>query len=208
MQPRNTPQQALEILRMGNRRWVEDKLINPHRNPSRREVTALAGQRPLAAVLACSDSRVEPVVLFDQGLGDLFVVRVAGNVSGPDVVGSLAFAVFELAVPLVLVLGHTGCGAITAAMKAIKGAPLPPSTVGSLVDKLRPVAAEAHDADPDCEQGVAVDRAVYLNVAQVRRDILRASPVITEAVDEGRAVLAGAVYHLASGEVEWLDGAG
>ncbi len=204
---------------MGNRRWVENSLVNPHRNPSRREVTAVMGQQPLAAVLTCSDSRVEPVVLFDQGLGDLFVVRVAGNVSGPDVVGSLAFAVYELAVPLVLVLGHTRCGAITAAMNAILGAPLPPSTVGSLVDKLRPVAAQAHTAHencaahgpdtlcPHCADHDAVTRAVYLNVHQVRREILRMSPVIREAVDTGRAVLAGAVYHLDSGEVEWLEAA-
>jgi len=196
----HTPEQVLEILRMGNERWIAHEMIHPHRNPSRREITALLGQKPMAAILTCSDSRVEPVVLFDQGLGDLFVVRVAGNIAGPDVLGSLAFAVFELEVPLVLVLGHTACGAITAAM----GGEVPEGAIRTLVEKLRPLAAQIREEHPGEEVPEVINRAVYANVHQVLGDILEHSPVIRTAWEEGRVRLAGAVYDLKSGHVDWF----
>lgn len=198
-----TAEQALQMLRDGNKRWVSGRLEHPNHNEERRKSTAFEGQAPFATVLTCSDSRVAPVVLFDVGIGDIFQVRVAGNVSGPDVRGSIAYAVHELETPVVVVLGHTGCGAVSA---AVQGGDLPEGTIPALVEKLVPVVDEAKRQCPHCSGASLTDYAAELNVRKVCADILQESPVVRSAHNAGKVRVVGGIYHLGSGEVEWLDG--
>src|SRR5262249_18415277 len=129
-------EEPLARLVAGNKRFVAAKLTHPNQGGSRR--TALAkGQQPFASIMGCADSRVPPEVVFDQGLRDLFVVRVAGNVADDTAIGSLEYAATVLAVPLILVLGHSHCGAVAAALKAAPGADLSPG-IKSLVDAIQP----------------------------------------------------------------------
>ncbi|MBU1000986.1 MAG: carbonic anhydrase [Proteobacteria bacterium] len=196
-----SPEQALERLHKGNQRWLSGKLEHPNHDEERRRATAREGQKPFATVLTCSDSRVAPVVQFDVGIGDIFQVRVAGNVCGPDVLGSIAFAVHELGTPVVLVLGHTGCGAIQAAL----GGNLPEGAIPPLVEKLKSVVEQARRECPHCGPFTLGNHAAAINVRSVCREILDDSPVVRRAVDEGHTVVVGAMYDLDSGEVSWLD---
>ncbi|BBD07400.1 carbonic anhydrase [Desulfovibrio ferrophilus] len=196
-----SPERAMELLREGNARWLSGRLEHPNHDEERRRATAREGQQPFATVLTCSDSRVAPVVLFDVGIGDVFQVRVAGNVSGPDVLGSIAYAVHELGTPVVVVLGHTGCGAVQAAL----GGNLPEGTIPPLVEKLRPIVEQARLECPHCGPHALADHASAINVERVCGEILRDSPVVRQAVEEGHTVVVGAMYDLDSGEVEWLD---
>ena len=115
--------EAMRVLKEGNARYVEGKLQHPHQDRARRALTAAQGQHPLATVLTCSDSRAPAEIIFDQGIGDIFVVRVAGNVAATDEIGSIEYAVDHLAVPLVVVLGHSQCGAVTAVRGQRQAAP-------------------------------------------------------------------------------------
>jgi carbonic anhydrase len=156
-------------------------------------VAELAGaQRPWAAVLGCADSRVPLEILFDAGFGDLFVVRVAGNVAASEQIGSLEYAVSVLGTPLVMVLGHSGCGAVTA---ALHGAPTP----GRIPVLLRHIEA----AIP--ESGTDLDRAIELNVRHQLRMLGEQSPLLMEQVEQGRLALQGAVVDLSTGQVRLLD---
>jgi len=196
-----SPEKALQLLKEGNARWRAGKQEHPNHDEERRRATARDGQNPLATVLTCSDSRVAPVVLFDVGIGDVYQVRVAGNVSGPDVVGSIAYAVYALGTPVVVVLGHTGCGAVEAALsgKVSDGSIVP------LVDKLKPVVEQARKECPHCDTFTQANHAAAINVRRVCKEIVRDSKVVRDAVAEGHTVVLGAMYDLDSGEVEWLD---
>ncbi len=130
---------ALQRLVVGNKRFVEDEPIHPHADREWRKGLT-GGQKPFATVLCCSDSRVPPELVFDQGLGDLFVIRVAGNVFAPDGLGSLEYAWLHLKVPLVLVLGHEGCGAVAAALEAKFHQAKEPEAIAALVPPDRPGA--------------------------------------------------------------------
>ncbi len=131
--PSLSADEALKMLKDGNARFVEGKATHPHQDAARRALTAGQGQHPVATVLSCSDSRAPVELLFDQGIGDLFVVRVAGNVAATDEIGSMEYAVDHLNTPVVVVLGHSQCGAVTA---VVEGAKLPPS-IGALVAPIK-----------------------------------------------------------------------
>jgi len=195
-----SPDEALRILKEGNARYVDGKLQHPHQGPERRALTSGQGQHPLAAVLTCSDSRVPPEIIFDQGIGDLFVVRVAGNVSATDEVGSVEYAVDQRGAPLVLVLGHTQCGAVGA---VLDGAKLPPH-IANLVAPIKPAVDKAREANLGAAQDVLLKAAITANVWQALEDMLRLSPVIREKVKEGKVKLVGALYDLDTGQVQWL----
>ena len=174
----------------GNRRFVSGAPRSPRRTPA--DFSRLAGgQTPEAVILGCSDSRVPPEILFDQGVGDLFIIRVAGNVvtgAGPVVKGSMAYAVVELGCPLILLLGHSGCGAVKAALQH-KGEPLPQS-IADLV------ALVQTDSQTDLDQAI---------VANVRAGVARAKdfdPSISKLIAAGTVKVAGAVYDLKSGQVK------
>ena len=137
-----SPEAAIQALKDGNARYITGKSSHPRIDPERRQATALEGQTPIAAILGCADSRVPPEIVFDQGFADLFVVRVAGNVCAMPELASIEYAVAVLKVPSIVVLGHTKCGAVDA---AIKNGPLPGS-LPALIKMIRP-AVEASEND-------------------------------------------------------------
>lgn len=189
-----TAEQALQFLKDGNARFVAGRLQSKDLGADRRALLS-KGQHPFAVVLACADSRVVPELLFDQGLGDIFVLRVAGNVSDPFVLGSIEYAVEHFHVPLVVVLGHQKCGAVAAALSSAK----PDGNLGKLVAQIH---VGEHLPD-DNEQALA--QAVTNNARYQGRLLTQRSAVIREHVDQKKVRIATGVYGLDSGKVQWLD---
>lgn len=195
-----TPKDARERLEEGNKRFVEGKAKYPDQSLARRKKLGEEGQAPFAAVLACADSRVPPELVFDQGLGDLFVVRSAGQVVDDAVLGTLQFGVAELATPLLVVLGHGSCGAIKATVEATKKKAPPAGTgVDALVEALRPAVAEAQESGAGEEEAL-VSAAVTNNVDRIVEQ-LKTAKVISSAIKAGKLRVIGAVYELETGEV-------
>jgi carbonic anhydrase len=194
-----TSAEALQHLIDGNERFVAG--VPVQRPPQRDRLVEFAeAQHPFASVLGCSDSRVSPEMVFDQGLGDLFTVRVAGNVIGAEVLGSLAYALEHLATPLFVVLGHEGCGAVQAALQAWRGGPSEHARIAELLDLILPALEEI---DPGESPAAQLHRAVEANVRQVVRR-LAMTRAGHAALANGRILLVGAVYELASGRVRFL----
>lgn len=186
--------EALARLAEGNKRFVEMKLTHPDQDAARR-TTLAKGQQPFAVVLGCSDSRVPPEVVFDQGLGDLFVIRVAGNVADDIGLASIEYAVEHTGSRLVVVLGHERCGALTA---AVKGGELP-GHLPALMAALRPAVEKSKGAADD-----AVDAAVRANVELTAAQLRESKPVLAEMVEKGEIKIVGARYDLDTGAVEMI----
>ena len=187
-----TADSVLNELKAGNEHHVAHRYTHPHQTSARqRELTQ--GQHPHAVILSCSDSRVPPEVVFDQGLGDLFVVRVAGNVAGDHELASIEYAVAHLHCPLVVVLGHQGCGAVTAATEGGHA----PGHLPSLLQAIRPAVEKARGMSGDL-----VANAVKINV-DLAVDQVRASAVLAEPLKRGELRVVGAVYSLETGRVAW-----
>jgi len=201
------PAAALERLREGNRRFASGRPdYDAHATPAWRRAVATE-QRPFAAVLGCSDSRVPAEIVFDQGLGDLFVVRVAGNVAAPAVVGSVEFAVAVLGVRLVVVLGHSRCGAILAVLEEPPAeAPAPAEQLRVLTDLIRPVVAPLLGAPGADEDDRLVERAVRRNVVAAADTLRRRIPDET-GIAPADLTVAGAAYSLDTGLVDFFDAA-
>ncbi len=195
-----TPDAALNLLKQGNARYVSGAATAPGRDRNRRNTTSLGGQHPFATVIACSDSRVPVEILFDQGIGDLFVVRVAGNVAGVYETGSVEYGVKHLSTPALVVLGHTSCGAVTAVVEnsRLQGS-IPP-----LLEKILPVVASIREKHPLLAVGALVDEAVKANVWRTIEDLFRASPILREQVGAGASKVMGAVYDIKTGKVDWI----
>jgi carbonic anhydrase len=192
--------EAMRVLKAGNARYVEGKPQHPHQDRIRRALTAGQGQHPLAVVLTCSDSRTPAEIIFDQGIGDIFVVRVAGNVAATDEVGSIEYAVDHLAAPLVVVLGHSQCGAVTAVLDNSKQ----PPNIAKLVAPIQPAVDQAREANPDAPKEALLQAAITSNVWQAVEDMLRQSPIIREKVRDAKVQVVGALYDIDSGQVQWL----
>jgi len=190
--------QALARLRDGNARFVAGEPQAWNCGQERRQELATAGQQPIACIVTCSDARVSPEILFDQSLGDLFVVRLAGNVVTTEVSASVEYAVEYLQVPVVVVLGHTQCGAVRAALDASDSQAGPMST---LISRLRP-AIESVKAKGFSE-GEVYSAAINENARLGAEELLRDSRTIEEAVSSGRVTLLSAVYDLTGGTVHW-----
>lgn len=191
---------AWRRLSEANEHYVNEQPEYPNQGLARREETATGGQHPFATVITCSDSRVPVETVFDQGVGDLFVIRVAGNVCDVDEIGSIEYGVDHLATPLLVVLGHTQCGAVTAVAKQadVHG------SIPELVDNINPAVATVKHAHPDLEGAELIDQCVRQNVWQSIEDLLRHSPAVHERVLKGQVKVVGAVYNLSNGQVEWL----
>lgn len=194
------PDEAIQRLKDGNGRFAAGKSSHPNVTAARREETVKGGQHPFACVLACSDSRVPVERLFDQGFGDLFVIRVAGNVANVDEIGSIEYGADHLGAPIVLVLGHTHCGAVTAVATGAEAH----GNIATLVENIRPAVASAQKKHPDVHGKDLVPTAIEANVWQSIDDLFKNSPVIRKRVQEGRVKVVGAVYDLATGQVKWL----
>ncbi len=184
---------ALTLLLEGNQRFVEARLVHPNQTAARR-VEVAKGQHPFAAVLACSDSRTPPEIIFDRGLGDLFVVRVAGNVADQVVIESLDYSVKHLGVRVVMILGHRRCGAVTAAVEGHEEE----GDVGPMLRELRPAveASKGMAGDP-------VENAVRENVKLVMKN-LAASEELSAMVKSGELKIVGGIYDLDTGKIEML----
>ncbi|MCB1151641.1 carbonic anhydrase [bacterium] len=194
---------ALAELRAGNQRFVTDAVDRKVAADLEHCRTLVTGQTPLAAVLGCADSRVPVEVVFDQGPGDLFVVRVAGNVAAPTQIGSLEYAVQVLGVRLVVVLGHSDCGAVTAALDVLGGAPSLSPHLETIVTRIRPSLPDAATAAADHD--AALRTAVHANVKATVATVVSESDVLRPLVDAGQVLVAGAHYDLTTGRVDWLD---
>jgi carbonic anhydrase len=195
-----TPAQALEELRAGNDRFAAGK---PRRRdwPAERQATA-AGQHPFAVVLSCIDSRASAEIIFDQGLGDIFSARVAGNVLDPDILGSLEFACQVAGAKLIAVVGHSQCGAVKGACSGVQLGHLT-----GLLEQIRPAvtAARAELPEAAATDPRLVERVAELNVRGVLRQIREQSPGLRDLIDRGQVQLVGGTYELASGKVHFLN---
>ncbi|MGA8572120.1 MAG: carbonic anhydrase [Desulfobaccales bacterium] len=198
--PAISADEALKVLQDGNARYLEGKPLHPHQGRDIRALTAAQGQHPLAALLSCSDSRVPAELVFDQGIGDLFVVRVAGNVAATDEIGSLEYAVEHLSTPLVVVMGHSQCGAVNAVLENgnFRG------SLPALLAPIRPAVARAREENPGVTGEALLAAAIKDNVWQAMEDMLQRSNLIKAAVKAGSTKLVGAYYELDTGKVEWL----
>ncbi len=191
--------EALERLLTGNLRFVANYRQYPGQSLERMAQVA-ESQHPFAAVLTCADSRVPPELLFDQGLGDLFVVRVAGNVADDEIIGSLEYAVEHLGVRLLMVLGHERCGAVRAALETLAAQTRAPGHIQGLVKELQPpVQAVLPATDED-----ALDQAIRLNIAHVLRQTTERSQLLSRLVEQRKLQLVGGYYDLDTGVVELI----
>lgn len=199
-------QQALEQLQQGNQRFVTGDFQSGVRTATVRRKQLAAGQEPFAVVLGCSDSRVPLEIVFDQGLGDLFVIRVAGNIVADCVTGSAEFAVAAFGTPLVVVLGHSTCGAITSAVDALdRPADDMPAALRSLVDEVKPAVDEIVAAGNTRDRAQLIDHAVRANVRASVDKLCRESTLLASRVADGRLQVVGAEYQLETGMVEFFD---
>jgi carbonic anhydrase len=189
---------VLARLAAGNQRFVKGKLEHPQRTPE--DFAKLAeGQAPVAVIVGCADSRVPPEIIFDQGVGDLFVVRVAGNVvggAGPLVKGSIEYGVGELGAELIVVLGHSQCGAVKAAIQHIEAKDKLPGMIGDLVATIQPAVAAVKG-----KPGNMLENAIKANVERGVQRLTELSPILTGRIKEGKLKVVGAVYDLKTGKV-------
>lgn len=192
--------EAFRRLREGNRRFIDEKSRHTHETASWRRLLVQT-QKPFATVLGCSDSRVPPELIFDAGFGDLFTIRVAGNIIAEDVMGTLQYGVAHLHTPLVVVLGHEGCGAVGAALEEMLHKPTEPGHIEALIQLIKPGLREL---DLSLDQAVLLRAAVEANVRWSMRQ-LSTSPEGARALREKRVSLVGGVYELGTGRVRFLD---
>jgi carbonic anhydrase len=197
--PTTDPLTAWDALNEGNQRFVAGRPAHPSQSVKRRAALA-DGQQPVAAVFGCGDSRVPAEIVFDQGLGDMFVVRTAGHVIDSAVLGSIEFAVAVLDVPLIVVLGHDGCGAVNAALSALDDGVVPDGYLRDVVERVAPSILLGR-RDGLSAANEFVGRHVDETVAQ----LANRSTAIAERVAAGTLALVGATYHLADGRVELRD---
>jgi carbonic anhydrase len=198
---------ALQRLREGNRRFVVDRTRDGGASPSRRRELA-DGQQPFAIILGCSDSRVPAELVFDQGLGDLFVIRVAGNIVAPSQVGSVEFAVERFATRLVVVLGHSQCGAILATLEEL-GRPSESQSrnLRSIVDRIRPSVQPLLTTQVGRNADALVQQAVRANIRASVLHLRHGSEIIEQSIRDDGLLVIGAEYSLETGAVEFFDGA-
>jgi len=185
---------VLAELKAGNEHHATKHYQHPHQTAARqRELTTT--QHPHATILSCADSRVAPEIVFDQGLGDLFDVRVAGNIAGDAEIASIEYAADHLGVPVLVVLGHQRCGAVTAAAEPGEA----PGHLPVLIAAIRPAVEQARGMPGD-----TIDNAVRINVENVVRQLTGSQPVLAGLTAAGRLQVVGAVYSLDTGKIEWL----
>lgn len=185
--------EALASLMKGNKHYVEGDLNTLEKNSSAKARLSLAtAQHPYAIILACSDSRVPPEILFDKGLGEIFVIRVAGNVVSPHELGSIEYAAEHFGTPLVMVLGHERCGAVTAAYNTVS---IPEGNIGSILESIAPAVTKAKAV------GGTIEDAIDENIELVAENLESQSPIIKEFVESGKLKIVKAKYDLDTGKV-------
>ena len=190
--------EALQKLMDGNKRYVSGSLMKKDIGETKRKELSTKGQKPFAIVLTCSDSRVPPEILFDQGLGDIFIVRVAGNVVDPIVLRSIEYGAEHLNAPLLFILGHTKCGAVTATLEILetKGEPCP------LAKKIMPAAEKAKKKGGTKDE--VLETAIKENVKNVYKDVMK-SKIISHLVQEDKLKIVAGEYNITTGKIEMME---
>lgn len=198
--------EALERLRQGNRRFADG--VQHIEAPAGKRNDLLAGQAPFAVILACSDSRVPVEHIFDQGFGDLFVIRVAGNIVAPSQIGSAEYAAKQLGARLLVVLGHTRCGAVEATLESLRqpGGKLS-ENMASIVGRIRPAVEDLLKTEPQCDPDTLLRQAVRANVRMSANALRKDSEIFGRLIEQDGLQVVGAEYSLESGEVDFFDGA-
>jgi carbonic anhydrase len=197
--------EALQRLREGNHRFVADTPTRDPLHARRSELTS--GQEPFAAILGCSDSRVPVEIVFDQGLGELFVIRVAGNIVAPSQIGSVEFAAEVFETRLVVVLGHSQCGAVVATLEQLRrqtGSRSP--NLASIVDRIRPAVEDLVADDPGRDAEALVRKAVRANIRAAAHQLRHGSRIIEQRIQRDGLLVVGAEYSLETGAVDFFDG--
>ncbi len=193
-----SPDEALQRLMGGNARYVANQPINTDHSAGR--ASRAQGQQPFAAIVSCADSRVAPELIFDQGPGELFVIRVAGNFINEDGLASLEYGAAVLGIKTILVLGHTACGAVDATIQAIQDNTLPPGHLPSLVNAIRPAVYDAMAAEPEDLLATATARNATLNAERAQT----AGPILGDLYAAGKLKAAAGIYDIATGKVNFL----
>ena len=195
-----TPDEAIAVLKSGNKRFSEHKEKHIHQSTKRLHETAEKGQHPFATVIACSDSRVPVELIFDQGIGDLFVIRVAGNVCGVDETGSIEYGIEHLQTPVFVVLGHTQCGAVGACVKGGEEH----GSIPALLRHIEPAVETVKHLHPKLEGKELVEAAVKANVFHSIEDLFHNSKTARSLVKSSKLKVVGAIYDIHEGTIEWL----
>ena len=185
--------EALQKLQDGNTRFVQSKVRHPHQSREHR-IDLTAGQQPFAVILGCADSRIPPEIIFDQGIGDLFVIRVAGNILDDVVLGSIEYAVDHLGVQLIVVLGHENCGAVTATVQGGEAH----GHIPALLEAIQPAVDEAQ-----AQGGKILENAIRINASRMAEQIESSSPILAAAKQAGALEVKAMYYHLETGKVEF-----
>jgi len=193
------PDTSLKLLKVGNERFQKDELVKVNLSSAKRE-QLVKGQHPFAVIITCSDSRVPPEFIFNQGLGDLFVVRVAGNVIDKIELGSVEYAVKHLKTPLIVVMGHEHCGAVEAAVE--ENGEKQHGNIGAIIDKIEPSVKKIKSKGLQGEKLVeeVINENIYNSSSQIKK-----SEIIKEELQRGNVKIVEAKYMLESGEVKWLN---
>ena len=197
---------ALERLREGNRRFVNDEVSEETLASREHKAGAATPQNPFAIILACSDSRVPTELIFDRGIGELFVIRVAGNIVAPSQIGSIEFAAKQFGTRLVVVLGHSNCGAIIATLKelALKESVRSPN-LRAIVDRVRPALEPVLHDDSDLEDEEVISSCVRANIRASVEQLRHGSLILEQLLDAGDLQIIGAEYSIETGTIEFFE---
>ncbi len=202
-----SPDEVIAMLKAGNQRFVAGQSAHPHADAKRLALagTENQGNHAYATVISCSDSRVPVEMIFDAGIMDIFVIRVAGNVCDTDEIGSIEYGLAHVNTPVLVVLGHTQCGAVTAVTHAVhgKGHALE-RNIPPLVDNIQPAVNRAMQQNPKLHGDDVIPHAIEENIWQGIEDVFRESPAVRELVKSGKTKVVGAMYDVATGAVEFL----
>jgi carbonic anhydrase len=201
-------QEALDNLKDGNYRFVSGMANRGAMANHYRRILTAEQQNPFAIILGCSDSRVPAEIVFDQGLGDLFVIRVAGNIVAPSQIGSVEFAATSFGTPLVVVLGHSQCGAVLAALNYVREKPAQEQSENSrsIVDRIRPAVEPLLNSDDGSEPSALIESAIRANVQASVDKLRHGSKILEQLIDNEELRIIGAEYSLETGTVEYFNG--
>lgn len=201
------PVRALRFLKEGNGRFSSGKAFHPHQDAARllQAGTKNQGDYAIATVITCSDSRVPVEQIFDAGIMDIFVIRVAGNVCDTDEAGSIEYGLCHVNTPVLVILGHTQCGAVTAVTNAIQGkGHALERNIPALVDNIEPAVHRAMKQHPDVHGNAIIPYGIEENVYQGMEDLFMSSPATRNLVQSGKAIVIGAIYDVGTGKIQWL----
>jgi carbonic anhydrase len=193
-----TPEKAIEVLQEGNRRFVNNLKVN--RNLLQQLNETVSGQHPFAVVLSCMDSRTSVELIFDQGLGEIFSIRIAGNIVNDDILGSMEYACKVVGSKLIVVLGHSRCGAIKGACDEVEMGHLT-----GLLKKIKPAMEKANHADDGSHRNIDAEKVAYANVLHSMDEILKRSSIIRQLFEEGKIGIVGGMYSVESGKVHFIS---